>query len=190
MNSNHQDDIHLDVMEAFTSMHTDHEIGMPDVSQELARVKASVNARRHRHAMTRLRKTAAVAAIVIAVSGVALAAVVSHTSIASLFTDTRQPSAAPAPAPSVASPVSQSVAPADSITHPEMVSFDHATLSDIMASIGHTYGKTVIFCNDDLRPLRLHFRYSTGDTLQQVIESLNMFEKITVTINGDNLEVR
>ena len=46
MNKNHKDNMELKIMEAFTSVKSDKEIGLPNVEEELAKLMARKNKRR------------------------------------------------------------------------------------------------------------------------------------------------
>ena len=58
-----------------------------------------------------------------------------------------------------------------------------------MTSISNNYHVNVEFSNKELKTIRLHFRYNTSDSLEDVIKTLNMFEKIKVRYNNEKLEV-
>ena len=167
----------IEIMEAFTSIKSDQEIGMPDVEHELARLKA----RRNVPSVSPFRKIAATIAIVVAISGIAVAAVVNHQAITNFFTGNRT---------SVEAEAQPQLAPSDTIpAKPKVVKFANSELEEIMTSIGCNYGKSVIFKKEELKHVHLHFQYDTSEKLERVILCLNMFEKIKIRLNGDKLEV-
>ena len=169
-----------DIMEAFTSMKSDQEIGMPDIDQELARVKAQHQARRPK---TGWRKVAASVAITVTVCGLALAAVVYRTSVKPAETT------AAVETPSV--PSELLIVPNDTVEVPSgIIRFDNAELVDIMTSISNAYQCKVAFSDEQKKHIRLHFQYNTSYPLTKVVEALNTFEKIQVSCNDKKLEVK
>lgn len=68
--------------------------------------------------------------------------------------------------------------------------FDHASLHDIMAEIGRWYGKTVVFEDNSLARLRLHFVAERSDRLESVIESLNRMDSVEVAVENGVIVVR
>lgn len=183
MKANLKDELELELMEAFTSTKSDQEIGMPDVEHELSQVMA-----RRRGNGWPFRKVAVSVAIVVAVTGMAVAAVVKYAGMSHLFTGTKTTQMARASLGEV--PVDLLIVPSDTIAvKPGMVRYDNAELVEIMTSLSNTYRKEVVFRKEELKHLHLHFQYSTEDKLEQVLQSLNMFEKITVKLNDGILEV-
>lgn len=169
-----------EIMEAFTSMKSDQEIGMPDIEQELVRVKAQHQARRPK---SMWRKVAASVAVIVTVCGLALAAVVYRASV-----QPAEPTAA-VEAPSV--PAELLIVPNDSVETPSgIIRFDNAELVDIMTSISNAYQREVVFSDEQKKHIRLHFQYNTTYPLTKVVEALNTFEKIQVSCNDKRLEVK
>lgn len=72
---------------------------------------------------------------------------------------------------------------------PETVVFDNETLDTIIDRIAGYYDYTVIFNNSASKSLRLYFRWNQALTIEEVVERLNNFEQIKITINGKNIEI-
>lgn len=170
-------------MEAFTSMKSDQEIGMPNVEKELAKLMV----RKKRQRVVFFRKLAASIAFAVAVCGITVAAIVNHGAIPEFFSDKTKDIAEEK---QMGIPNDLTIIPSDTVTVTSgVVMFENSELADIMQSISNAYKKEVVFKNEELRHVHLHFQYNTEDKLEQVLQSLNMFEKINVKLNDDKLEV-
>ena len=71
----------------------------------------------------------------------------------------------------------------------ETVIFDNEPLEVIMKQIGDFYGYKIEFKNDDAKSLRLYFRWNQASTIQEIVESLNNFEQIHLTIEGQTIKI-
>lgn len=173
----------IKIMEAFTSMKSDKEIGMPNVEEELAKLMARKNKRR----VAFFRKIAASIAFAVAICGIAVAAIVSHGVIPDFFSG-KTNSIAEEKLMRISNDLT--IIPSDTVTITSgVMMFENSELADIMQSISNAYKKEVVFKNEELKHVHLHFQYNTEDKLEQVLQSLNMFEKINVKFNDDKLEV-
>ncbi|MCH5243062.1 MAG: DUF4974 domain-containing protein [Muribaculaceae bacterium] len=80
--------------------------------------------------------------------------------------------------------------PADSpILSLETVIFDNEPLEVIMKQIGDFYGYKIEFKNDNVKSLRLYFKWNQVSTIQDIVESLNNFEQIHLTIEGGDIKI-
>ena len=78
----------------------------------------------------------------------------------------------------------------DSITKAEPVVFDNVTLDSIVHEIAAYHHMDVELQNDQVNQLRFYFVWKQGDSLQEVMEKLNMFEPVNLTIENGKLIVR
>lgn len=180
------DNIEFELMEAFTSEKSDKDIGMPDIEQELALVKEKHGIR----IFPPMRKIAASVAIIMALGGITLAAVVNGDRIAQFFTGNKEMPASAVTKTSVARNNELIIMPSDTvIVEKGDITFDDSSLADIMTSISNNYKINVEFNNKEQKAIRLHFKYNTSDSLEDVVKALNMFEKIKVRHNNEKLEV-
>ena len=62
--------------------------------------------------------------------------------------------------------------------------------SKILPEIADYYHVEVSFQNEDVRQLRFYFIWKQEDSLQEVIEKLNMFEQVNLTIENGKLIAR
>ena len=180
------DNIEFELMEAFTSEKSDKDIGMPDIEQELALVKE----KHGRRIFPPMRKIAASVAIIMALGGITLAAVVNGDRLAQFFTGNKEMPASAVTKTSVARNNELIIMPSDTvIVEKGDITFDDSSLADIMTSISNNYNINVEFNNKEQKAIRLHFKYNTSDSLEDVVKALNMFEKIKVRHNNEKLEV-
>ena len=71
----------------------------------------------------------------------------------------------------------------------ETVIFDNEPLEVIMKQIGDFYGYKTEFNSENARSLRLYFRWNQVSTIQEIVESLNNFEQIHLTIEGEAIKI-
>ncbi len=71
----------------------------------------------------------------------------------------------------------------------EIIVFDDETLESMMHCIAAYYGYSMVFGADAPRSLRLHYRWNQDLPVEDVVESLNNFEQITITIKGKTIEI-
>ncbi len=72
---------------------------------------------------------------------------------------------------------------------PEIIVFDDETLETIMNRTATYYGYNVIFNNHAAKSLRLYFRWNQALPIDDIVESLNNFEQITLTINDKTIKI-
>jgi ferric-dicitrate binding protein FerR (iron transport regulator) len=78
----------------------------------------------------------------------------------------------------------------DSIAKTEPVVFDNVTLDSIVHEIAAYHHMDVELHNDQVNQLRFYFVWKQGDSLQEVMEKLNMFEPVNLAIENGKLIVR
>lgn len=183
MKKNAPRDIHLDLMDAYTSTKTDAQIGMPDVEQELLRVRRQARAR----SASALRKVAASAAIALLIGGIAVAAIVGRPALSRLFapeaqhpTEQQQPAGTATRSLGTAQPTAKAAE-----AKPDTLAFDNAELKDIMQQVAHIYKVHVSFQRQQPMHLRLHFEFVSTEKIEEVVARLNMFEAFHATLLAD-----
>ena len=67
--------------------------------------------------------------------------------------------------------------------------FDNTTLSDILSAMGQYYGVKVVYSTATAKAIRLHFEWDQAKSVDANIVILNGFQQITITRNGDTLNV-
>lgn len=81
------------------------------------------------------------------------------------------------------------VADETGIAAPEIVVFDNEPFGTIMNRIAEYYGYDTEFATDAPMSLRLYFRWNQSHTLDEVIESLNNFEQIDITVKDKIIKI-
>ena len=71
----------------------------------------------------------------------------------------------------------------------ETVIFDNEPLEIIMKKIGDFYGYHIEFKNEYAKSLRLYFRWNQASPIQVIVESLNNFEQIHLTIDDETIKI-
>ncbi len=134
------------------------------------------------------RNAAAVVGVVIA-SVVAVAAVVGVRNVSSsksgpvAIADTVVASDATAPSAVVAEENEEEPA------SPEIIVYDNEPFESIIGEIAKYYGYAVNFNTDSSKALRLYFRWNQELPLDEVVESLNNFEQIHITLEGETINI-
>ena len=78
----------------------------------------------------------------------------------------------------------------DSIVNMESIVFDNVSLEKILTEIADFYHVEVSLQNDDVLLLRFYFVWKQNDSLQEVIEKLNMFEQVNLIIEDGKLIIQ
>ena len=58
-----------------------------------------------------------------------------------------------------------------------------------MKQIGDFYGYKTEFNSENVRSLRLYFKWNQASTIQEIVESLNNFEQIHLTIEVETIKI-
>lgn len=72
---------------------------------------------------------------------------------------------------------------------PETIVFDNETFETIVGRIAEYYGCDVEFASDRSKSLRLYFRWNQAHTLGEVVENLNNFEQIHLTLSDNTIKI-
>lgn len=92
--------------------------------------------------------------------------------------------------PVIQQPVSTGTVNNDTIAQTEPVIFDNVTLDSIAKEIADYHHIEVDLQNELAKQLRFYFVWKQDDDLQEVVEKLNMFDHIDMTIENGKLIVR
>lgn len=166
-----------------------HPIATPDVDAEW---KTFERGRRKTLSKSRFpmfgRKSAAGIAVAIA-SFVAVATVVGVG--VNYFAGKNAETAISKPSETVNDTVCQPATPAvpEEICQPaaETIIFDNETLENILSQIAAFHGYLTEFKNDTSKSLRLYFRWNQTSPIEDIVESLNNFEQIHLTVSGKTI---
>lgn len=183
-----EDYMELEVMRAFVSLKSDQEIGMPDVEQELARLKArrkDCASASEQHAGISLRKIAAILVATLLLTGLSYAAVRT-----SFFTQAWDEDKA-----QVTDVTTIDADPTESIVYtPEIkmvgdsvVLFKDFRLDSIMMQIDQHYQVTTRFADESVRGIHMLLKWNPKQPLDEVLNLLNGFERLKVYREKDEL---
>ena len=70
------------------------------------------------------------------------------------------------------------------------VVFNNVELQQIMQYVADGYGVKVEFKNDAARTIRFYLQWEADDTLQEIIDKINHFEKVHLTLNEDTITIK
>ena len=156
------------------------------MSEELSDTRPLAAAPRRHTAILSFHKIAALFLGIVMLSGFAYAAVRT-----SFFTQpwSKEPKVETAVV-TEAVPASLLIVPNDSVQKPAgVVTFDNHELTDILTSICNAYRVEIVFKDEEQKHIRLHFSYDTKDKLEDVIESMNTFQKFRLEMKDNKLNV-
>ncbi len=71
----------------------------------------------------------------------------------------------------------------------EIIVFENEPLDSIMSRIALHYGYDVVFGNDSSKSLRLYFRWNQSLPVEDIVESLNNFEQIHLTLKDKTINI-
>lgn len=72
---------------------------------------------------------------------------------------------------------------------PEIIVFDNEPLETIARRIAGYYGYEIEFSTDASKELRLYFHWNQAQTIDAVVESLNNFEQIHITVKDRTIKI-
>ena len=76
----------------------------------------------------------------------------------------------------------------DTITQPRI--FENVPLDKIIAEMALYYNKVVDIQNEQAHELRLYYKWNRKDDIGSIVEDLNHFDHVNLTVEGDRLIVK
>ena len=70
------------------------------------------------------------------------------------------------------------------------VVFNNVELQQIMQYVADGYGVKVEFKNNAARTIRFYLQWEADDTLQEIIDKINHFEKVHLTLNENTITIK
>ena len=187
--NDHNKQLYRDMLEA-PDKYSDQEIEtmmddldqMPDVDEAWQQfAQQHISSVRLMHTW---RKVAAILIGILAISGITIAAV----RIVHQAQHEERP-VTEVEKPQSAVTVSQAL-PTDTIVKSRPVVFDNVTLDSIAKDIAAYHHLDMDLQNEQAYQLRFYFVWNQEDSLQEVIEKLNMFEQVNLAVEDGKLMVR
>ena len=78
----------------------------------------------------------------------------------------------------------------DTIAAPQPIIYDNIPLEKMLPEIATHYDAKVTFVNDEARQLRFRFVWNPQKGIDQVVSDLNQFERLTITLNDNQITVK
>ena len=69
------------------------------------------------------------------------------------------------------------------------VEFNNVELQQIMKYVSDNYNVKVEFKNNDARTIRFYLQWESDNTLQEIIDKINHFEKVRLTLNEETITI-
>ena len=79
---------------------------------------------------------------------------------------------------------------ADTTTTQKGQSFDNVELQTILDNISSYYKLNVVYNSDKSKHLRLHFYWDKSKDAETIVESLNHFENVNITLTDNKIDVK
>lgn len=181
--------------EQYTEEHLDQmldeaNVPVPDVEEEWLQFKAK---HQHHRRQKPTMRWAAVIVTVAALSGITYAAIQHFWNTNDVKEET--PAAATQSKPTVLETEDQEsaygVAPAvevnDTIRQDQQ--FNNVELQKIMQQLSKDYGVKVVFKNESTRTLRFYLKWEANDSIQDILNRINHFEKVHLTLSEETITI-
>ena len=167
----------------------DTQTAVPDVEEEWQRFKSRRQGQKRRRQPMRW---AAILITVAALSGISYAAIhhFFHTKeekSATVEVSQTQPSIQKEEEKTVPQNVAMSVEENDSTRQDQH--FNNVPLQQIMQQVSKDYGVDVVFKNEAARNVRFYLNWDAEETLPDIIERINHFEKVHLTLSGKTITI-
>ena len=173
--------------EQLDQMLDDTDIPVPDVDGEWQRFKEQRAHRRHNPMM----RWAAIITTVAALSGISYAAIhhwrKSHTQQETPVTEVRQQPTVKEQEIVEISDVA--IVPEKNDSARQDHQFNNVELQEIMQQVAHDYKVNVIFGNEKARTIRFYLKWEAEETLQDIINRINHFEKVHLTLSDNTVTI-
>lgn len=72
----------------------------------------------------------------------------------------------------------------------EVFKFDNIEMKTIAKKVGDYYGKQIIFENEEAKHVRLYIQIEKTKRIEEVVEFMNNFKKVHLTIEGNSIHIR
>ncbi|MBO4850118.1 MAG: DUF4974 domain-containing protein [Prevotella sp.] len=176
--------------EQLDQMLDESHIPVPDVDEEWQQFKA----RRHGHNRRRTHQPvrwAAILVIVAALSGITYAAIhhlrqareEKKAAVENQQKPMVQKEAATADVPALTPTVEER----DTIRQDQQ--FNNVELQQIMQQLSLDYGVKVVFKNEATRTLRFYLKWEANDSIQDILNRINHFEKVHLTLSDATITI-
>lgn len=169
--------------EQLDKMLKDSHIPAPDVDKEWQRFKTRTQAKQSKQHRSKPMQWAATLVILAALSGISYAAI-SH--FVSAKKDTNVTTTAVDEKETAVKTVNVEEK-TDTIRTAQ--NFNNVQLAEIMNQISKDFGVKVVFANEKARTIRLYLSWEADDTILEIINRINHFEKVHLTLSDETITI-
>ena len=173
----------------------DRKIGMPDIDMEWAKFekevieaseeKSKVESGKWKVNSMIWSRAAMITGIIMGVSLITLASIYLY-STPQEKTEPQETGSEMA----VTAPV-QEIIKTDTLTiNREVFKFDNIEMKIIAKKIGDYYGKQIVFENEEAKHVRLYIQIEKSKSIEEVVEFMNNFKKVHLTIEDNSIHIR
>ena len=170
--------------EQLDKMLEDSHIPAPNVDKEWQRFKTKTQAKQSKQHRSKPMQWAATLAILAALSGISYAAI-SH--FVSAKEDTNVTTTTVVDEKENAVKSASVEEKTDTIRTAQ--NFNNVQLAEIMNQISKDFGVKVIFANEKARTIRLYLSWEADDTILEIINRINHFEKVHLTLSDETITI-
>ena len=174
--------------EQLDQMLNETDIPVPEVEEEWRQFKTRRQVRRRKPLPMRW---AAILITVAALSGITYAAI-HHLRKAQeekvvTVENQQKPVAEKETAQEEVLPVAPTTEASDSVRQDRL--FNNVELQQIMEQLGHDYGVKVAFKNEAARTIRFYLSWEANDSIQDILNRINHFEKVHLTLSDATITI-
>lgn len=173
--------------EQLDKMLEDSHIPAPEVDKEWQRFKTRTQAKQSKQHRSKPMQWAATLVILAALSGISYAAI-SHLALKEKEeTLSPLPLKVGEPEGTIKSPFKGDIEGQDTIRTAQ--NFNNVQLETIMNQLNKDFGVKVVFNNENARTIRLYLSWEADDKLQDIVNRINHFEKVHLTLSDETITI-
>ena len=171
--------------EQLDKMLEDSHIPAPDVDKEWQRFKTRTQKKQQHR--SKPMQWAATLAILAALSGISYAAIYHLALKEKEETLSPLPLKVGEPEGTIKSPFKGDIEGQDTVRTAQ--NFNNVQLQEIMNQLKKDFGVKVVFSNEKARTIRLYLSWDADDKLQDIINRINHFEKVHLTLSDGTITI-
>ena len=171
--------------EQLGKMLEDTHIPTPDVDKEWQRFKTRTQAKQSKQHRSKPLQWAATLAILAALSGISYAAIYHFA-----LKDNKEKVTATTPAMEEKETAIKTASVEEKTdTVRTAQNFNNVQLETIMNQLNKDFGVKVVFNNENARTIRLYLSWEADDKLQDIVNRINHFEKVHLTLSDETITI-
>ena len=171
--------------EQLDKMLEDTHIPTPNVDKEWQRFKTKTQAKQSKQHKNKPMQWAATLAILAALSGISYAAIYNFV----LKDNKEKVTATTTVADEKENAVKSASVEEKTDTVRTAQNFNNVQLETIMNQLNKDFGVKVVFNNENARKIRLYLSWEADDKLQDIVNRINHFEKVHLTLSDETITI-